>query len=101
MRQMDQMMSSIMRDPFEDDPFFGRGGMAAITAGPTGASSNALVPRHHPQRARTASDPFSALGIPSIANMMSSVGTNPLVIFSNSFAFSASNSRNKKKEPMQ
>ncbi|KAK3883597.1 hypothetical protein Pcinc_012100 [Petrolisthes cinctipes] len=73
MRHMDQMMSSIMRDPFQDDPFFGGSGMAAITGAPAGATSNALVPHHHPQRPRTASDPFSALGIPSIANMMSSI----------------------------
>lgn len=80
MRQMDQMMSSIMRDPFQDDPFFGGagGGLVALAAPPpmaappTAAVSTALAPRHH-QPPRTATDPFSALGIPSIANMMSSI----------------------------
>ncbi|XP_071536473.1 myeloid leukemia factor-like isoform X3 [Panulirus ornatus] len=76
MRQMDQMMSSMMRVPFEEDPFFGGGGgggggvgFPALTA--ARPPSNAVAPRaprHRPQR-----DPFSALAIPSVANIMSSM----------------------------
>uniref|UniRef100_A0A0P4VTP1 Myeloid leukemia factor n=1 Tax=Scylla olivacea TaxID=85551 RepID=A0A0P4VTP1_SCYOL len=73
MRQMDQMMTSMMRDPFQDDDFFngggGGGGLQAITAGPA-AGALARRPAHPRPPAPT---PFGALGIPSIANMMSSI----------------------------
>ncbi|XP_050706149.1 myeloid leukemia factor 2-like isoform X2 [Eriocheir sinensis] len=82
MRQMDQMMNTMMRDPFENDPFFGRGGggggggggLQAITAGPT-AGPLARRPRTAPNSppSRAVASPFGALGIPSIGNMMSSL----------------------------
>ncbi|KAK8732146.1 hypothetical protein OTU49_007208, partial [Cherax quadricarinatus] len=100
MRQVDQMMASMIRDPFEEDPFFGTGGGAggggggggcggllagfpALTAGPAvnalsavnALNSNALVAAGasaRTQRARS-QHPFTALGLPSMANMMSSI----------------------------
>ncbi|XP_045620224.2 myeloid leukemia factor 2 isoform X1 [Procambarus clarkii] len=113
MRQMDQMMASVIRDPFEDDPFFGSGGSAgggggcvgllagfpaltagpaaltagpaALTAGPAATNAlsanvlnaNALVAAAaaasgRSQRPRT-QHPFSALGIPFVADMVSSI----------------------------
>lgn len=78
MRQMDHMMTSMMRDPFQDDEFFngggrGSGGLPALTAGPN-AGALARRPAAPP---RNAANPFGALGIPSIANMMSSMSTMP------------------------
>ena len=92
---MDHMMSSMMRDPFQqqqqqqqDDDYFngggGGGGLPALTAGPQHAvPPHAVVPQHgvapHPQpgalarRTRPPASPFGALGIPSIANMMTSM----------------------------
>ncbi|XP_042884799.1 myeloid leukemia factor-like [Penaeus japonicus] len=69
MRQMDRMMSSMIRDPFQDDPFFSSGHdmspFPALTAGPLGNT------RHH--QARVADrDPF-ALAIPNMTNIMSSM----------------------------
>ncbi|XP_047470466.1 uncharacterized protein LOC125026207 [Penaeus chinensis] len=77
MRQMDRMMSSMIRDPFQDDPFFASGHemspFPALTAGPVGGA------RHHQSRA-VDRDPF-ALAIPNMTNIMSSmlqVGPLPL-----------------------
>lgn len=69
MRQMDRMMSSMIRDPFQDDPFFAGGHemspFPALTAGPLGNA------RHHQSRT-VDRDPF-ALAIPNMTNIMSSM----------------------------
>jgi len=73
MRQMDQMMSSMMRSPFEEDPFFsGHHG-----AGPAGPAFPALMghPGAHAAAAQRQvanrhrmSDPFAAMGMPNMNN---------------------------------
>lgn len=69
MRQMDRMMSSMIRDPFQDDPFFTSGHemspFPALTAGHVGNA------RHHQSRT-VDRDPF-ALAIPNMTNIMSSM----------------------------
>ncbi|XP_064082579.1 myeloid leukemia factor-like isoform X1 [Macrobrachium nipponense] len=60
MRQMDQMMNSMM-DPFEGSPFFVPSPFPALTQG-----------RRQPRPARPR-DPFSALAIPTMGGLMTSM----------------------------
>lgn len=71
MRQMDQMMSSMMRSPFDEDPFF--------AGAPAGPAFPALMGPPSQQRQianrNRMSDPFAAMGMgmPNINNIMESM----------------------------
>lgn len=87
MRHMDQMMGVMLRDPFEADPFFNAASQfpAALThpahahpavTHPAVTHPAVTHPAHTPQgrqpRPRPR-DPFNALAIPSMSNLMTSI----------------------------
>ncbi|CAL4124154.1 unnamed protein product [Meganyctiphanes norvegica] len=77
MQQMDQMMTSMMRSPFEEDPFFAgaQAGPAfpSLMAPPTHPAHPAAAQRQVMNRQHRMSDPFAAMGMPNMNNIMESM----------------------------